>query len=205
MVNKLTYIYDNRKSSFDKLRELRRPVKARWFVAKAKELFKRLYLQLVMARSGRISYGGFKFSKSWFQGFQRRQHISLRKRTNQSQNQPEEYHEKVQSFYQFIRKVAELKDTELLQDIGRFKLQNIANMDQTPMLFEIGTDTTYNATGSRTVWVKSFGSGLDKWQATVQLTVNADGISHTRPMIVFRGKGLRIKSKEQHLWDRELW
>lgn len=45
--------------------------------------------------------------------------------------------------------------------------------DQTPMPFETGTNTTYNETGARTVWIKSTGSGLDKRQATFQLTVHA--------------------------------
>lgn len=72
------------------------------------------------------------------------------------------------------------------------------------MPFEIGTDTTYNETGARTVWVKSIGSGLDKRQATVQLTVHADGIAQTPPMIVFRGKGLRITTTERKQWDKRV-
>ena len=184
------------------LRELGRPLKARWFFAKAKDLFKRLYPHLVVVNpGGKISYGGFQFSKSWFRSFLRRQHISLRKRTKK---QLEEYREPIQSFHQFVRKVAELKDDKKVQDIGKFKLENIANMDQTPMPFEIGTDSTYSETGARTVWVKSLGSGLDKRQATVQLTGHADGIPHPRPMIVFHGKGLRITTKEQQQWDKRL-
>ena len=105
------------------LRDLWRPVKARWFIAKAKELFKQIYPQLIMVDTyGKMSYGGFKFSKNWFRRFLRRQHISLRKRTNQSQKQPEEYREAVQSFHQFIRKVAEPKEHEKDQDVGKFKL-----------------------------------------------------------------------------------
>ena len=98
-----------------------------------------------------MTYGGFRFSKNWFRQFLRRQHISLRKRTNQSQKQPEEYREAVQSFHQFIRKAAEPKEHEKDQEVGKFKLENIVNMDQTPMPFEIGTDATYNETGCRTV------------------------------------------------------
>ena len=180
-------------------------MKARWFIAKAKDIFKRLYPHhIIRSTNGNISYGGFKFSKSWFRSFLRRQHISLRKRTNQSQKQPEEFREVIQSFHQFIRKVAEPKAHEQQYDVGKFKLANIANMDQTPMPFEVGTDSTYNDTGARTVWVKSLGSGLDKRQATVQLTVHADGQPHTCPMIVFRGKGLQILSKEQKQWDKRV-
>ena len=189
------------KTSFDELRELGRPVKARWFVAKAKELFKLLYPQSVVVLSGQVSYGGFKFSKLWFQGFQRRQHISLRKRTNHSQKQPEEFREEIQSFHQFIRKFAEVQVQDIHDqfgyDVGQFKLRNIANMDQTTMPFEIRTDSTYNTTAARTVWVKSLRTGLDKRQVKVQLTVHTHDIASTSPMIVFRGKGLHITSKQK--------
>ena len=84
------------------MRELGRPVTRRWFIAKAKELFKVIYPHLVTESRGGTSYGGFKFSRAWFRGFLRRQHISLRKRTNQAQNQPEAYRLAVQSFHQFI-------------------------------------------------------------------------------------------------------
>lgn len=164
-----------------------------------------MYPQLINQTTyGHTSYGGFKFSNSWFRGFQKRQRISLRKRTNQAQKEPEHYQPVIQSFHQFIRKVAEPKDYEKLEDVGRFKLANIANMDQTPMPFEIGTSATYNEVGARTVWVKSLGSGLDKRQATVQLTVHADGEPQTLPMVIFRGKGLRISSTERKLWDKRV-
>ena len=183
---KYSLLEDLLKIEFSELRELGRPVFRRWFIAKAKTLFKKLYPQLTtISPSGKVSYGGFKFSRSWFRGFLKRQHISLRKRTNQEQKQPEEYREAIQSFHQFIRYMAEPRDYEIPQDVGRFKLRHIANMDQTPMPFKMGTDLTYNETGARTVWVKSLGSGLDKRQATVQLTVHADGIAQTPPMIVF--------------------
>ena len=62
-------------------------------------------------------------------------------------------------------------------------------MDQTPMPFEMGTDLAYNETGTCTVWVKSLGSGLGQRQATVQLTVHADGIAQTPPKSGMRSGG----------------
>ena len=187
------------------MRNRGRPVSRSWFIAKAKDIFHRPYPQLVtISSTGHCTYGGFKFSNSWFQGFQRRQRISLRKRTNQAQKEPEHYKTVIQSFHQFIRKVAEPKEYEIDHDIGRFKLGNIAHIDQTPMPFEVGTSITYNDIGARTVWVKSLGSGLDKRQAMVQLTVHADGVPQTPSMVVFRGKGLRITSKERNLWDKRV-
>lgn len=39
---------------------------------------------------------------------------------------------------------------------------------------------------------------------TVQLTVFADGISRVKPLVVFRGKGLRISAMERALWDNRV-
>ena len=45
-------------------------------------------------------------------------------------------------------------------------------------------------------------SGLDKRQCSVQLTIFADGVPRVRPLVIFRGKGLRITREEQEAWDR---
>ena len=47
-------------------------------------------------------------------------------------------------------------------------------------------------------------SGLDKRQCTVQLTVFADGIPRIRPLLTFRGQGLRIKNSEKEQWDKRV-
>ena len=40
--------------------------------------------------------------------------------------------------------------------------------------------------------------------AVVQLTIFADGVARVRPLVIFRGKGLRITRKEQEAWDRRV-
>ena len=52
------------------------------------------------------------------------------------------------------------------------------------------------------VWAQSGQSGLDKRQATVQLTVFSDGVDRVRPTVIFRGKGLQISAKEKQSYDR---
>ena len=47
-------------------------------------------------------------------------------------------------------------------------------------------------------------SGLDKRQATVQLTVFADGVDRVRPTIIFKRKGLRITTKEKESCDKRV-
>lgn len=66
-------------------------------------------------------------------------------------------------------------------------------MDQTPILFEYLSGQTYNSTGEKTLWIKSSKqSGLDKRQATLQLTIFADGIPRVEPLIFFRGLGVGV-------------
>ena len=47
-------------------------------------------------------------------------------------------------------------------------------------------------------------SGLDKRQATVQLTIFADGVDRVLPTIIFEGKGLRITTKEKESCDKRV-
>ena len=47
-------------------------------------------------------------------------------------------------------------------------------------------------------------SGLDKRQCTVQLTIFADGVPRVRPLVIFRGKGLRVTRNEQKAWERRV-
>ena len=88
--------------------------------------------------------------------------------------------------------------------VDRFRLGNIANMDQVPLEFEFLNGSTYDTIGSKTVWGHSQGSGLDKRQAPVQLTIHADGVPRTKPLIVFRGKGTRITATEKKAWDKRV-
>ena len=38
----------------------------------------------------------------------------------------------------------------------------------------------------------------------MQLTIFADAVARVRPLVIFRGKGLRITRKEQEAWDRRV-
>ena len=75
-------------------------------------------------------------------------------------------------------------------------------MDQTPLPFVLDDGKTYADKGSSEVWCVSGSSGLDKRQCSVQLTIFADGVPSVRPLVIFRGKGLRITREEQEAWDR---
>jgi hypothetical protein len=71
--------------------------------------------------------------------------------------------------------------------VGRFKLCNISNMDQTPLPFENLDGKTYAKKGEQTIRLKEHRSGWNKRQCTLQLCVHADGIPRTKPLIMFKG------------------
>jgi hypothetical protein len=113
----------------------------------------------------KVKYLGFKFSTSWFQGYQRRFDISLHTKTKQAQKVLEAFCKKIQSWLQFNRQqtvIQEFSDHRLLYQVpyvGHFKLSEIANIDQTPIAFEFLSGKTYNFKGSKTVWLKEARSG----------------------------------------------
>ena len=80
---------------------------------------------------------------------------------------------------------------DVAAEVGRYRLSNICNMDQTPLPFEYLSGRTYNQQGEKTIWVQaSHQSGWEKRQAMIQLTIFADGIPRVKPLIFFRGQGV---------------
>ena len=77
-------------------------------------------------------------------------------------------------------------------------------MDQTPLPFVLDDGKTYDKKVVKEFWAQSGKSGLDKRQATLQLTVFADGVDRVRPTVIFRGKGLRISDNEKQSYDRKV-
>lgn len=64
-------------------------------------------------------------------------------------------------------------------------------MDQTPLPFEYLSGRSYHQQGDKTIWVPgSKQTGWDKRQATIQLTIFADGIPRVKPLVFFRGQGI---------------
>ena len=118
-------------------RELRRrgvQVKSWWFLSKAKQ---------ILAEND----SGFKFSKGWFNRFKRRYKISLRRPTNTAQKQPHEKEEAIGKLHQEIRQAQHPSDSDGPEE-DRFKLSQIATVDQTPLTFAFNQGPTYETTNS---------------------------------------------------------
>ena len=173
-------------------RELRRQrlkVKGWWFRQREKHIFQELHPEK-----------DFRFSNCWFTAFKRRFHISYRRPTNVCQKEPSDKERAIRSFHSSIWQVARGTATSV-EPLGKFSLERIANVDQTPLPFCFTDGTTYNDSGSSSTRVRSGASGQEKRQCTVQITLFANGEPRVKPLVIFRGEGLRIAFAEKVRYD----
>ena len=112
----------------------------------AKQLFVALY-------PGKLDDEGkplFKFSSAWFDAFKLRHNITLRRITNKAQVVPSTKIDNIRSFHLFIREQAAKGDS--IGPLGKWKLSGIANMDQTPIEFDMcAKGATYDIQGAKSV------------------------------------------------------
>jgi len=149
-------------------------------------------------------------SSGWFNRFLSRNEISIRVVTNKAQQTPIEYCTMIVSFLSFNRQNSQLWDgmeETVLRSViagGCYLLSNILNMDQTLLPWEYLEGKTYEFKGSKIVWVRTRRSGCDKRQATIQLTIFANGIDRLMPLIIFRGTENNTSApqrREEKLFD----
>ena len=175
-------------NEFKELRSKGIKVKEWWFRSRCKEIMQEKYPDADFVR--------FKA------GFD----ISLRRPTNVAQSHPETLRINIQQFNRYIHRMAIKTKQDLAgkQDgaIGPWNLSDIANMDQTSLEFCFNTKgATYETKGGKTGWTRTTGSGHEKRQCTVQLTVFADGEPRIKPLLIFKGTGKRIPDKEIKQYD----
>ena len=211
---------------YDRFRRRRaegKVVRRSWFRQNAVSLFQKVYGS---QEEGLIR---FRFSNGWFRSFLSWHQISLRAITNKASQLPSDYISTIISWLKFNRKNSQLRNEreglgtlevdgseeeggdegriyDSLNAVGRYGLSNICNMDQTPLPFEYLSGRTYNQVGDKTIWVQSSTqSGWDKRQATIQLTIFADGIPRVKPLLFFRGQGLGSSlAAEKRLYDNRV-
>jgi len=107
----------------------------------------------------------FKTSHRWLRAFLKRYRLALRRRTRISQKLPNKTQELLEKFYQFVINLRIKKS---------YELENIFNMDETPVWFDMAGNFTINPKGDKTVHIRS--TGNEKNRFTVVLTCAA-GIS----------------------------
>jgi len=128
--------------------------------------------------------------------------------TNKTSKLPPDSDAAILSWVRFKQRNSQLRPEDesgpgdTLKEVGRYHLACICNMDQTSLSFELLSGQTYEPRGSKSVWVKGAMSGWDKRQATLQLTIFADGKMRVLPLILFKGKGIGASiQREMLLYD----
>lgn len=151
----------------------------------------------------------FRFSAGWFNRFLKRYGIAIQFTTNKASKIPEEFQIHILSWLRFNRRNSlprnSLEKAHLISDVGRFRLGQICNMDETPIPFEYLNGRTYEMKGAKTVWAKQTRGGWDKGQATLILYVFADGLPRIMPKLIFHATtGAQIRSNEKPLYDKRV-
>jgi len=113
---------------FMERRKAGRIVKQEWFRIQSTFLFRSIYPN--------VNAAIFSFSNWWFRGFLGRHQISLRSITKTAQKLLEDYRTLVINWLRFNRRnlqprAASFWEVFLQHPVGRYKLSNICNLDET--------------------------------------------------------------------------
>ena len=118
----------------------------------------------------------FKASAGWCNSFMNRHGLSIRARTKISQKLSAELDDKIVNFHHHVIKLRQAHNYDLFCS---------ANMDETPVCFDLPGCRTVHPTGEKAVLVKTTGS--ERSHFTAVLGVCADGAKF-KPMLVFKRK-----------------
>jgi transposase-like protein len=120
--------------------------------------------------------GSFAFSNKWLDGFMSRNKFSNRRRTTIAQHLPDDLIETQQAFLAYIMYMRIEYD---------YPLGLIANIDETPVTFDLPSNMTIDETGARSISIRT--TGHEKTNFTVVLSCMADGMK-LPPLIIFKLK-----------------
>ena len=118
----------------------------------------------------------FAFSNKWLDDLMSRNNLSNHYCTTIAQHLPDDLIEKQQEFLAFITYRRIQHD---------YPLAFISNMDETPVSFDLPSNTTIDELGTRTVSIRT--TGHERTNFTVVLTCMADG-TKLPPLIIFKLK-----------------
>ena len=135
-------------------------------------------LELAKHRKYQIPEGHFKAGNHWCQTFMKRNGLSLRQKTTLAQRLPDDYEEKIVRFHRYIID---------RRNEHNYLLHLTANMDETPLTFDMPPNRTINSIGEKTVKIRP--TGNEKNRVTVVLACAGDG-TKLKPMVIFKRKTL---------------
>jgi hypothetical protein len=162
---------------------------------------------------------GFKASAGWVKRFMARYGLTWRRRNDNAKKSIESLTLPLAAFLSTLRKFRMRHSKPTDTKYGKFGLFNTFNVDQVPLPFASADPRTVEFIGTKRVWIKQPGSGLDKRQATLQLLIRPKG-KQPKPTLLFRGQATpkracdRRKREEEEkgydedvnvLWQAKAW
>jgi hypothetical protein len=133
-------------------------------------------------------WADFKCSNGWLYCFVKRYNISSQMKTDKKSVSVVSRLPLLLSFWSQIQRAQRI-GPKMCPDYGHFPPSHIWNIDQLPLAFALNPKRSYNPVNTPCWIVVVGGSGLDKRQASIQLTLRAEGEQLVPPTIVFRGAG----------------
>lgn len=160
----LSYVQDKRKDGMPISREI--------IQLKAMEIAKEL----------NIPRREFRGSIGWCRRFMRRSGLALRRRTTLAQRLPADFEEKLINFQRYV---IQMRQRHL------YPFHQIGNADETPVFFDMPSNTTVDTKGVKSVLLR--GTGNEKNRITVMLAVTADG-GKLPPYVILKRKTIPKES-----------
>jgi transposase-like protein len=115
-----------------------------------------------------------KLSQKWVDGFMSRHNLVNRRKTTVAQRLPENYVEQQSDFLSYVL---------FRRKEHQYPLSLIANMDETPLAFNLPSNTTVEQRGTKTI--STLSTGHERANFTVVLACMADG-TKLPPVIIFK-------------------
>ena len=134
--------------------------------------------------------GDFSASRGLLCRFMKRNGLSLRRKTSIAQQDPERMVAKLVSYVIQVRR---------LQEKHKYRPCDIEAIDETPVCFEMISETTVDTTGKKTITLKS--TGHEKVRASVCLAAKADG-TKLKPMVILNGGKREVAALKQKFKNR---
>lgn len=103
---------------------------------------------------------GFTGSTSWLYHFMKRKDLVIRAKTRISQRLPQEFEQHIVNFQQTIIRMRHAK---------QYELQQIGNMDETPMNFDMPFSHTVDTAGKKYILIKTTGNEKKSFYSCISL------------------------------------
>jgi len=125
-----------------------------------------------------ISFTDIAGTTSWCKRFMRINGLCMHTKTTTVQKLPCEYERKIIEFHKYVINMRKKL---------RFEIEQLGNMDEVPLTFDVPLNKTVDVKGAKTIMIKS--SGKEKMCYAVVLVCCADG-TKLPPLLIFKRKTL---------------